>query len=155
MVQWLRLYVPNARGMGSIPGQGTRYQMLKLRVFMPHLKILHAATKTQHSQINTYFKCNKGCGCQSETTRIDGIKTCLATEIQNWCKELVLVEAAFRFLFLLCGIYRLGQKTVEFVNTCSKMFLISSKLLYTCQLKKKCTTLKLRVMFYSVNIQRT
>ena len=37
-VQWLRLQAPNAGGLGSIPGWGT--------------KILHAATKTQLSQIN-------------------------------------------------------------------------------------------------------
>ena len=38
MVQWLRLYGPNAGGLGSIPGQGIRSQV--------------PATKTQHSQIN-------------------------------------------------------------------------------------------------------
>ena len=49
VVQWLRLHAPNARGLGSIPGQGTRSHM-------PQLKILHAATKTQCSQINKYVK---------------------------------------------------------------------------------------------------
>ena len=38
VVQWLRLRTPNARGPGSIPGQGTRFHM-------PQLKIPHAATK--------------------------------------------------------------------------------------------------------------
>ena len=38
---------PNAGGPGSIPGQGTRSHMLQL-------KSLHAATKTQHRQINKY-----------------------------------------------------------------------------------------------------
>ena len=33
-IQWLRLYASNAEGPGSIPGQGTRYHMLQLRVFM-------------------------------------------------------------------------------------------------------------------------
>ena len=37
-VQWLRLHSPSAQGLGSIPGQG--------------IKILNAATKTWHSQIN-------------------------------------------------------------------------------------------------------
>ena len=37
---------------GSIPGQETRSHMLQLRVGIPQLKILHDATKTQHSQIN-------------------------------------------------------------------------------------------------------
>ena len=80
MVQWLRLHAPNAGGLGSIPGQGTRshmpqvrVRMPQLRVCMPQLKIPHAttkdpacrnggptlamkipraATKTRHSQIN-------------------------------------------------------------------------------------------------------
>ena len=43
--QWLRLHAANAEGPGSIPGQGTRFHI-------PQLKILHATTKTQHSQIN-------------------------------------------------------------------------------------------------------
>ena len=60
VVQWLRLHAPNAAGLGLIPGQGTRSCMLQLRVHMPQLKIpnattkkiLHATTKTWHSQIN-------------------------------------------------------------------------------------------------------
>ena len=48
MVQWLRLYAPNARGLGSIPGQGAGPHMLQL-------KILHAATKTQHGHIKNFF----------------------------------------------------------------------------------------------------
>ena len=50
------------RGLGLIPGQGTRSHFLRLRVRVPQLKtpralpqqrqeILYAATKTQHSQI--------------------------------------------------------------------------------------------------------
>ena len=54
MAQLLRLPAPNAGGLGSVPGQGTRSHKLQLRVHMPQriLKILHAATKTQHSQKN-------------------------------------------------------------------------------------------------------
>ena len=40
VVQWLRLCAPNAGGLGSIPGQGTRSHM-------PQLKILHATMKTE------------------------------------------------------------------------------------------------------------
>ena len=43
--RWLRLRVPNAGDLGDIPGLGTRS-------CMPQLKIPHAATKTQRSQIN-------------------------------------------------------------------------------------------------------
>ena len=38
VVQWLRLLVPNARGWGLIPGQGTRSQVPQLRIHMPQLK---------------------------------------------------------------------------------------------------------------------
>ena len=48
MIQQLRFGAPNAGHPGLIPGQGTRSRM-------PQLKIPHAATKTQHSQINKYF----------------------------------------------------------------------------------------------------
>ncbi|TEA37365.1 hypothetical protein DBR06_SOUSAS1910057, partial [Sousa chinensis] len=51
VVQWLRLCAPNAGGLGSIPGQGTRSFMPQLRVHMLQLNIPHAATKTRHSQI--------------------------------------------------------------------------------------------------------
>ena len=30
VVQWLRLHAPNAGGLGSIPGQGTKSHMLQL-----------------------------------------------------------------------------------------------------------------------------
>ena len=40
---------------GLIPDQGTRSHVMQLRVCMPKLKILHALTKTWHSQINKYF----------------------------------------------------------------------------------------------------
>ena len=48
VVRWLGLCAPNAGGLGSIPGEGTRSHM-------PLLKILHATMKTQHRQINKYF----------------------------------------------------------------------------------------------------
>ena len=32
VVHWLRLRAPNAGGLGSIPGQGTRSHMLQLRM---------------------------------------------------------------------------------------------------------------------------
>ena len=31
VVQWLRLHPPNAGGLGSIPGQGTRFHTPQLR----------------------------------------------------------------------------------------------------------------------------
>ena len=43
--QWLRLQVPNAGDLDDIPGLG-------IPSCMPQLKIPHAATKTQRSQIN-------------------------------------------------------------------------------------------------------
>ena len=50
VVQWIRLCALNAANLGLIPGQGTRSHVLQL-------KILHATTQTQHTQIiNKYFK---------------------------------------------------------------------------------------------------
>ena len=63
----LRLHAPKAGGPSSIPGQGTRSHMLKLRTHMPQLKrerereILHASTKTWHNQINDFFNKIKQC----------------------------------------------------------------------------------------------
>ena len=51
-VQWLRCHTPNARGLGLILGQQTRLHILRLRVHRWQLKVLHATTKIQCSQIN-------------------------------------------------------------------------------------------------------
>ena len=45
VVQWLRLSVPSAGGLGSLPGQGTRSHKPQLRVHRPGLNIPHATTK--------------------------------------------------------------------------------------------------------------
>ena len=49
VVQWLKLHTHSAGGLGLIPGQGTRSHTLQL-------KIPHATTKTQHSQIKIFLK---------------------------------------------------------------------------------------------------
>ena len=49
VVQGLRLHAPNSGALGSIPSQGTRLPMQRL-------KILCAATKIQHSQTNKVNK---------------------------------------------------------------------------------------------------
>ena len=63
VIQCLRLRTPNIGDLGSILGQGTRSHMtllrvylLQLRILMSQIKILHATTKTQDSQINIYYK---------------------------------------------------------------------------------------------------
>ena len=38
LIQWLRLYVPNAGDLGLVPGQGNRSHLLPLRVCMSQLK---------------------------------------------------------------------------------------------------------------------
>ena len=48
VVQWLRLHIPNAGGVGLIPGQGTKSHMSQL-------KNPSATTKTTCSQI-IFFK---------------------------------------------------------------------------------------------------
>ena len=52
VVQWVRLRAPNAGGLGSIPGRGTRSRMQQLKSYMPQLRVhmpqlrsLRAATK--------------------------------------------------------------------------------------------------------------
>ena len=40
VVQWLRLGAPNARSLGSIPGQGASSHMLQLKVLQASTKIL-------------------------------------------------------------------------------------------------------------------
>ena len=50
VVQWLRIYAPNAGGPSSIPGQGTKSHMLQRR-----LKILRATGETWCSQISKYI----------------------------------------------------------------------------------------------------
>ena len=48
MVWWLKLRAPNAEGLGSVPGWGTRSHT-------PQLKILNAANKTWCSQIDKFI----------------------------------------------------------------------------------------------------
>ena len=50
VVQWLRLHLPNAGGLGLITGQETRYHMPQLRVLRQ--KKSCAYRKTWHSQMN-------------------------------------------------------------------------------------------------------
>ncbi|TEA32663.1 hypothetical protein DBR06_SOUSAS32010022, partial [Sousa chinensis] len=45
VVQCLRLHAPNAGGLGSIPGQGTRSHIPQLRVHMPQLGSRRTAAK--------------------------------------------------------------------------------------------------------------
>ena len=60
VAQWLRLCAPNARGLGSIPGQGTRSHMhaatqsphAAMKILQSATRFPHAATKTGRSQIN-------------------------------------------------------------------------------------------------------
>ena len=56
VVQWLRSHTSNARGPGSIPGQGTGFHAPHLRACMSQLKLLHATTNTRHNQIKCFLK---------------------------------------------------------------------------------------------------
>ena len=49
VVQWLRLQVPNAGSLGSVPDQGKRSHRQQIRAHMLQLKMLCATTKTQRS----------------------------------------------------------------------------------------------------------
>ena len=46
MVQWLRLHVPNAWGLGSIPGQGIKSHMQQLRLRAVKKVIFYFSKKT-------------------------------------------------------------------------------------------------------------
>ena len=54
VVQGLRLHTPNAGGLGSTPGQGTRSRVPQLKTLL-QLKIPRAITKTQCRQINNKY----------------------------------------------------------------------------------------------------
>ena len=56
MVQWLRLRIPNAGVLGSIPGQETRSHMSQLRVCVLQQKIPCDTMETQRSQTSHFFK---------------------------------------------------------------------------------------------------
>ena len=45
VLQWLRHCAPNARGLGSTPGQGTGSYMLQLKKWVPHLRLSIARSK--------------------------------------------------------------------------------------------------------------
>ncbi|TEA37329.1 hypothetical protein DBR06_SOUSAS1910012, partial [Sousa chinensis] len=46
VAQWIRLRTPNARGLGSIPGQGTRSHVpAATKIHMPQLRSPRSATK--------------------------------------------------------------------------------------------------------------
>ena len=53
VVQWLRLCAPNAGGLSSIPGQGTRFHISQL------LMSLNTATKSSHAATKDPACCNK------------------------------------------------------------------------------------------------
>ena len=38
VAHWIRLHVPNAGGLGSIPGQGTRFHIPRLKTWLTALK---------------------------------------------------------------------------------------------------------------------
>ena len=92
MVQWLSLCTPSAGDTGLIPGQGTKFHMLQLRVHMLQLKILHAATKNpacckedQRSSVSRlrpgtakekcFINCEQITNIKKETERADYGKT--------------------------------------------------------------------------------
>ena len=62
-VQWLNLQAPQAGSRRSLPGQGTRFHLLQVKILPATRKVetLRAASKTQRSQIRKcFFKRKKG-----------------------------------------------------------------------------------------------
>ena len=66
MVQWLGFCAPEAGGLGSIPGEGSRPHNLQLNIpeATTKLKNPSATTNTWCSQINVFFKKIKFIGTQ-------------------------------------------------------------------------------------------
>ena len=58
VVQWLRLHAPNAGGLGSIPGQGTRSHMLQLGSRTTCKRSLSTATNSRHAALKTQYSLN-------------------------------------------------------------------------------------------------
>ena len=59
MAQWIRLCAPNAGGLGSIPGQGTRSHMhAATKGSHAATKGSHAATKGSHAATKQLVSCN-------------------------------------------------------------------------------------------------
>ena len=52
VVQWVRLHVPNAGGLGSIPGRGAR-------------SLMHAATKSPHATTRSLQAATKKSTCRN------------------------------------------------------------------------------------------
>ena len=137
LVQWLRLCFPNAGGPGSIPCQGTRSHMPKLRVCMSILKIPYAATKAQYSLIILKYKWKwnfKNYNTKNEMFR----KRSNTMESRSICWKLTLMKQIKEALnkwetyhvhgfknsvLLKCQfsklIYRFKQKTNENPSKCS------------------------------------
>ena len=57
VVQWLRLHTPNARDPGSVPSQGTRPHMPRLRVRMQHLKMPHSGLPWRLNGKESAYQC--------------------------------------------------------------------------------------------------
>ena len=56
VVQWLRLQAPNAAGLGSVPGQGTRSHKPQLKSPHAPVKSPHTAAETRCSQTQFFKK---------------------------------------------------------------------------------------------------
>ena len=55
MAQWLRLCPPNAGGLGSNPGQGTRSHMLQLKTQCSHIYIYMHFMYMDSSSGSSYY----------------------------------------------------------------------------------------------------
>ena len=67
VVQWLRLFTPNAGVLGLIPGQGTRSHILPLRLHMPQLK--KKKKKMLGAAVKVLVCCNKDQGSRVPQVR--------------------------------------------------------------------------------------
>ena len=104
VIQWLSLRAPNAGGLGSIPGQGTRSHM-------------HAATKTRRSQINKYINNKRTTTTRNEEKRSKG---------RNRTMRVPRAEAGFSTVVERLGKWQGGELTLWMTQIKPGRELISS-----------------------------
>ena len=105
VVYWLRLRSSNAEDLGSISAQGTRSHMPQLRVHIPQLNILNAATKTWHSKQVYIYVCMCAKLLQSCLTLCDPMD-CSPTgssvhgifQARTWSRLHFILQAIFQTL---------------------------------------------------------
>ena len=82
MVQWLRLWVPNAGGPDLIPGQGTRFYMPQLKrscILQRSIQDMHK--KNQFTSLQTWKSESVMCDMTKFKGEVEGINSPAQTDM--------------------------------------------------------------------------